>query len=344
MKGANWFYRSTVATLVGLILVVLAGSLVKATDSGMGCPDWPKCYGHLIPPMDSSKVIFHPEHEFFQGQMIIFEGRLWKAKQNFTSTTYFDESDWIVYDKHGYAIYNPTHTLIEYINRMVSVLVGFTTLGMLLFSFSYRKTKPIIPVLSIITFILLLFEAWLGRIVVDSVLSPVKISLHLYAAYLIIFTTTIALPLSSSEKLQPVSKSGKRMITIAFVLLLLQLFLGAKLREVFDVYYQTNNLERTSWINSAGLHFLIHRSFSLVYLLFIILGLFKLKPYFQNNRNLKRGMLLIGSAVLLEILTGVTMDRFNVPRFAQPAHVLLSSILLSANSYLWVYLSRSPKV
>ena len=42
----NWFYRlSVVATVLCLVVVVL-GAYVRLSDAGLGCPDWPGCYGH----------------------------------------------------------------------------------------------------------------------------------------------------------------------------------------------------------------------------------------------------------------------------------------------------------
>ena len=45
--------------LVSLTLIVFTGALVRLTDSGLGCPTWPRCYGHLYPP-----VALHPLIEF----------------------------------------------------------------------------------------------------------------------------------------------------------------------------------------------------------------------------------------------------------------------------------------
>jgi heme A synthase len=49
--------RLAVVTTVFTYLLVAVGGLVRGTESGLGCPDWPRCHGRWIPPLDYHSII-----------------------------------------------------------------------------------------------------------------------------------------------------------------------------------------------------------------------------------------------------------------------------------------------
>ncbi|HEU4945150.1 MAG TPA: COX15/CtaA family protein [Solirubrobacterales bacterium] len=55
--GPRLYAKVTMVALAALALIVLTGAAVRLTGSGLGCPDWPKCYGGTVPPLETHAVI-----------------------------------------------------------------------------------------------------------------------------------------------------------------------------------------------------------------------------------------------------------------------------------------------
>ena len=318
----NKFKFLTRLSLVLVYLVILAGATVRMTGSGMGCPDWPKCFGYYIPPIEQSQVLFQPNSKYKKGEMIIFnEEKLLVAKSNFNSSDLIDLKNWDTYEKHDYIIFDPVHTWIEYINRLIGAISGIPILLFTIISVVYFKKYKHLTFVSVLTVICMGFQAWLGKTVVDSNLAPFKITFHMLMALLII-ALLIYLVNSSSKYTIKKNKIFTNFIFVAIILTLVQIVLGTQVRQFVDeqanVYY-----DKFEWFNEIPKVYEYHRTFSLV-VIAVNFGLFYL------NKKLNLGNNYISYVIVLlfiEALSGVVMFYFNFPFGSQTIHLFIASLI-----------------
>ena len=318
----NKFKFLTRLSLVLVYLVILAGATVRMTGSGMGCPDWPKCFGYYIPPIEQSQVLFQPNSKYKKGEMIIFnEEKLLVAKSNFNSSDLIDLKNWDTYAKHDYIIFDPVHTWIEYINRLIGAISGIPILLFTIISVVYFKKYKHLTFVSVLTVICMGFQAWLGKTVVDSNLAPFKITFHMLMALLII-ALLIYLVNSSSKYTIKKNKIFTNFLFVAIILTLVQIVLGTQVRQFVDeqanVYY-----DKFEWFNEIPKVYEYHRTFSLV-VIAVNFGLFYL------NKKLNLGNNYISYVIVLlfiEALSGVVMFYFNFPFGSQTIHLFIASLI-----------------
>ena len=184
------FKISVIVSFISVFLVILAGSLVRMTGSGMGCPDWPKCFGYLIPPTNEKDVYWKPNYEYETGMMILHKENFYVALNDFKTGKTISLNNWKKYSVHDYNEFSVSNTWFEFINRLIGALAGLCTLIMLGISLKFIKTKPVLPALSLLVVLSMGFQAWLGKQVVDSNLTPYKITIHMFMAILILARTT----------------------------------------------------------------------------------------------------------------------------------------------------------
>ena len=327
----KYFLSISKKALVLVYLVIVAGALVRMTGSGMGCPDWPKCFGYYIPPTEVKELQFTAGKEYDKGQVIIKDETLFVAKTNFKTSSTYDSTNWEKYTKHDYAIFNPLHTWVEYINRLIGALAGLACLVMAIGSFWYWKSNRKITLFSWIVVFMMGFQAWLGKTVVDSVLSPFKITTHMIVALLIVALILYVIKKCSFSNAVSISNSKFNLLLwLSLFLSIIQIIMGTQVRQHIDMEIKNGVTASVLWLQNPTFLFYIHRSFSLLVL--------AVNGYlFMQNKKLKLGLSKMNwvlGLITAEICTGIAMYYFDFPFASQPIHLAIASLLFGFQWYL----------
>jgi heme a synthase len=296
------FRRLGIITIVILYLLILAGGIVRSTGSGMGCPDWPKCFGTWVPPTDVSQL---PDN-----YQAIFGAKL-----------------------KGEVTFNVYKTWTEYINRLLGVLTGFAIFLTVLAAIPFlRRDKPVFY-LSFLGLVLVAFQGWLGSKVVSSELSPLMVTLHMLVAIIIVFVLLYALARSYSGivTVERISERSRLNVTfvLAIILGVLQVLIGTQVREAIDeVALRLGYTLRETWIDNLGITFWVHRSFSLIVLAVHAYLIYVLRQHTATKGLMYRFSYILLAIVVAEIATGAAMAYFAIPAYLQPVHLTLAILML----------------
>ena len=341
----NKIYNLALASILIVYLVILAGAIVRMTGSGMGCPDWPKCFGYLIPPTERSQLDWKPNSDFNKNQIIIIEDELFFAVDDFRSADILNIDNWEKYTKHDYAKFNVYHTWIEYINRLIGAIAGISVLILFISSLKYINKKILITFLAFLSLVAILFQAWLGKIVVDSNLSANTISIHMIMAIILLFILFSILSIVSNKStLIDLPRNVSNLIIVSIIILLVQVIIGTEVRKFVDIKMELYNYtQKDKWFEEIPGIFYTHRSFSW----FIII----LNTYiFYLLKKIRLKSIIIYSAnalIFIQIISGIVMFYFNFPFSTQPLHLLLSTIIVGLQFYflmLYNYKSNEVKI
>ncbi|TXE16937.1 heme A synthase [Psychroserpens burtonensis] len=331
------FRKSAKIALVLVYLVIIAGAVVRMTGSGMGCPDWPKCFGYYIPPTEISELQFKPNHAYDKGIIIIKDETLLVATEHFNSSEILNLNNWESYTAHDYAQFNATHTWVEYINRLLGALSGIPILIFTILSFWLWRKNKWLTILSIATVFGMAFQAWLGKTVVDSNLAPFKITVHMVMAMVIV---AIVLYLIYASKLrfrnQVFDVAFRNVILVALALSLVQIVLGTQVRQHIDERVKDIGYIKSLWMEHPTLQFYVHRSFSV--LILVINGWLFFRSKKLNLGYVKTYLLML--CILAEIISGIAMFYFDFPFLSQPLHLVIALIMFGIQFYIYLESKR----
>ncbi len=326
--------------IISVYLIFIAGSVVRMTGSGMGCPDWPKCFGYYIPPTSEEQLEWKEATYFKKGVIIIYDEALFVAKQDVNTDSTFNSDNWNPYTKHEYATFNVYHTWTEYINRLSSVLAGFVFLFLLWkVTFHKNKIKGVAP-LVYLAFLGMLFEAWLGKVVVDSFLTPYIITFHMIGGLVIIGLLLRARFLVEKRGLTITTYKPNtlfyNLLVISLCMMIGQILLGTQIRQFVDEQVKQFGFEHKEFrLLNPSFKFYFHRSFTIAVVLvnaFLFWLNYKYKLGFKQVKY-------IVALLFFEAFTGVLMYYVNFPFGTQAIHLLSGALLYGVLIYT-LFISR----
>ncbi|MCF7970509.1 MAG: COX15/CtaA family protein [Methylococcaceae bacterium] len=311
------FRRLGTLTIFAVYFVILVGGIVRASGAGMGCPDWPTCFGQLIPPTNEAEL---PEnyHEIYSV---------------------------------GYANtdFNVIKTWTEYLNRLTGVTIGFLIFLTLWASRVYLKTDKTVFYLALSVFLLVGFQGWLGSVVVKTHLHPLMITAHMLLALFIVALLIYAIARSQNDSLRQIDISQlparfKTILTVAMSFTLIQVAMGTQVREAVDlIAVHHNYIDREFWRDSFPLIFYVHRSFSSIILFTNLWLAWKIYQSVDKNNLLLRLAYTLVGLIITAILAGVSLDRLAMPPVAQPIHLLMANLIFGVQFFIFICINYAAK-
>lgn len=340
----NRFQKTNLLTIILLFIVILAGAVVRSTGSGMGCPDWPRCFGCVVPPTNISQLPKDYKEKYVAGRV--------KKNVHFAkSLDFFGFHDLAARLRQDKSIlvpeeFNAAKTWTEYINRLAGVAAGFAMLFTAIFSFQYWKRMKWITLLSVFNLVLVGFQGWLGSIVVSTNLVPWIVTVHMLLALALL---AIAIWTYHAVKVEgkPAVKALPiiRVVTfVCIVISLTQIVFGTDVREQVDAVASRLSQYRNGWLNSVGDIFFEHRDMAILVLLANIMLYALVRKHFNRHSVQQQLMSFTFLIIMLQIVTGIALSYLSLPPVAQILHVLLACLMFGAQFYLLLNLYRSANV
>ena len=308
-RRLNGFQKVALATTIATYLLIMVGGFVRAAGAGLGCPDWPKCFGYWLPPAEASQI----------------------AAKGFDP-----------------ALFNPTLMWIEYGNRMIGVLVGFLILATTVVAYRHHRQVGRIFWPTVAAFGLVLFQGWLGGKVVEFDLAGWIVTVHLILALVIVilllYATVCAffpggkpLPVIPPER-QTIARMGQALVGLGLV----QLTLGALVRGHIDDIASKTGLPRAEWVGQVGTFDHLHRAGALVLTLAVLAVAFSVVRQRDLHPWLRRTAWTMAGLVLVQVAAGIGLAYAALPPPLQTIHIVVGTLLIGAFTLLVLLAYRLP--
>lgn len=331
----NVFQKLATAALASVILLMFVGAIVRVTGAGMGCPDWPTCWGCLIPPTSVDQVDFDslPIEKFRRKA-----ARMGRDPGTITPEILRNE-------------FNPRHVWTEFINRLCSLPVGAFAMATFAASWWQRSKRPMVFWMAFGSLMLVLINAWMGARVVYSGLQPGVLTTHLALAMLLTGMLVFCAWRGTEHPWRARFREGaeslvlRRRVMWLLGAIVVSGILGAQVRELTDELAKFHDhAPRSGWIAELeqSVIYLVHRSF------FWVVLILACGAFWQARKDLVGGAGLVGSGVfaivLAQMILGVVMAQIHIYSWVQVLHVGLAALLLTLTCLWHFTLTRDPAI
>ncbi|MFM7396462.1 MAG: COX15/CtaA family protein [Gammaproteobacteria bacterium] len=198
-QGAVAIRRLALIGVMLCLVVIVLGAWVRLTDAGLGCPDWPGCYGHVTPAAaerNEGKIeSYSPGWEYDSG-------KAWR----------------------------------EMIHRYAATTLGFVIVLIAALAIAYRRERPVSLPLSIALLVVVVLQGTLGAFTVWWLVKPLVVVLHLIGGLttlsLLLWvwldtrrTSRVVAPTPGATRIAALD-GARRMAVIATIVVAFQIMLG----------------------------------------------------------------------------------------------------------------------
>jgi cytochrome c oxidase assembly protein subunit 15 len=189
----------------------------------------------------------------------------------------------------------------------------------------------------------MLFNAWLGSIVVATNLFPIIISIHYLATYFVIGFIMLQLFRPQVEQSSAVLLKYNWFYFFFVLISLVQVIYGAALRQVTDKAILNQTLYQSNEVNfsAMGATFKAHWVFAVVLVLLSVVPLYTLR----NKVNIKwyRLSVLLPLVLLVQYISGVSNLRFKFPLLPQVSHIFFAGLIFGISLYICIAVYNGKK-
>ena len=306
-----FFRRFAFITTITTYILIFVGGLVRVSGAGLGCPDWPKCFGRWIPPLSSSQLPADIDP----------------------------------------AIFNFTLAWIEYINRLFGMLTGLLIFATVLLAFRFWKSAKSLPVAAVAATLLTGFQGWYGSIVVGQKLNPLTVSVHMGLALIIvtllIYVTQQAYYRENpdTETGAGYPKPALFWAGTLWAVSVIQILSGTRVRAGLEIETALEPLAGSSvLLDRVGVVEDLHWLLGVI----VLVGTWQiggqiLKKSIRPSPVMRQAAWAMMLLVLLQIFVGFGMVLGGIPDLLQLYHLWIASLYLGAVSVVMFALLRNNR-